>query len=156
MFKRYGRVKEQTNKQTDRQISYYFRKFCFWSLVVRLNFLALRPPSLAHTTFSLVTLIFLESASFLNVKNFNIRRSYGYWIKDINVKCYIKIQLLFFTVNIYPLYVNQSLKLVTTTPAKHLDGLNWNFQEIFLKVSSCASDKNLTCTANMLCYSRLR
>ena len=30
---------------------------------------------------------------------------------------------------------------------KRLDGLSWNFQEIFLKVSSCASDKKLICTA---------
>ena len=32
--------------------------------------------------------------------------------------------------------------LVRTTPPKRLDGLSWNLQGIFLKVSSCAPDKN--------------
>ena len=48
-----------------------------------------------------------------------------------------------------PLSVSQSVRqspflknLVRTTPPKRLDGLSWNLQGIFLKVSSCAPDKN--------------
>ena len=36
-----------------------------------------------------------------------------------------------------------SLNLVTTTPPVRLDGLSWNFQEFFLKVSSCAFRQKL-------------
>ena len=36
----------------------------------------------------------------------------------------------------------KSKYLETTTPPKRLDGSSWNLQEIFLRVSSCASDKN--------------
>ena len=35
--------------------------------------------------------------------------------------------------------------LVRTTPPKRLDGLSWNLQGIFLRVSSCAPDKNFWC-----------
>ena len=43
---------------------------------------------------------------------------------------------------------------MTKTPPKQLDVLNWNFQDIFLEVSSCESDKNLMGRANMLRYHR--
>ena len=38
-------------------------------------------------------------------------------------------------------YINPSPNLVTTTPPKNLYGLSKNFQEIFLKESSCTSEK---------------
>ena len=38
-----------------------------------------------------------------------------------------------------------SLNLVKTTPLERLDGLSWNLQGIFLRVSSCAPDKNFWC-----------
>ena len=48
--------------------------------------------------------------------------------------------------------IPKSPNLVTTTPARQLDGLSCNFQDIFLGVSSYASDKSLVC---IICYQYL-
>ena len=84
--------------------------------------------------------------------NKNLRKTFSFFFSSPNLACawldfnFIFIFLLAKLTYIWLLSVSPSVRrsqnLVRTTPPKRLDGLSWNLQGIFLKVSSCAPDKN--------------
>ena len=87
-----------------------------------------------HETFN--PLIILSILSAIIPSFVTHRRIYNcYWIK-IAILTLLLLELVYN----YHLSVRESVSelqnLLTTTPPKRLDGLSWNFQEIFPKVSS--------------------